>query len=96
MCSIFMAPAVCGFSPWCNTFVIIEIKKKGSWFVDPSVSSSYSFALKFHQLCLAICIIGKWNKLHNTIVLEVNLFSNISYGIEIFHQKEKKSMFLHK
>ena len=40
--------------------------------------------LKFHQLYLAIGIIGRWNKLLNTFVLQDNKFQNILY-IEIIN-----------
>ena len=80
-----MAPVVCGFSPCLNTFVMLEDAEKGSWLVAPRLSSSYSLELKFHQLYLAIGIIGSLNKLHNTIVLQDNTFQTISYTRGVIH-----------
>ena len=81
-----MAPVVYGFSTWLNTFVMLENTKEGSWLVFPSLSLFlFVFELKFHQLYLAVHIIGRWNKLHNTIVLQDNTFQNIIYIIEIIH-----------
>ena len=80
-----MAPVVYGFYPWLNTFVMLENTIEGSWLVAPSLSSSYLYGLKFHQLYLAIGMIGKWNKLHNLIVLQDNTFQHILYIIGINH-----------
>ena len=64
-----MAPVVCGFSPWISAFVMLEDTKQGPKFIFLGF-----FALKFHQLCLIIGIIGRWPKLHDTIVLQDNNF----------------------
>ena len=45
--------------------------------VAPSLSPSYLFVLKFHQLHLATGIIVRWNKLDNTNVLQDNTSENI-------------------
>ena len=74
-----MAPVVCGFSPWLNTFVMLENTKEGSWLIAPSFSSSYLLELKFHQLYLAVDIIRRWNTLHNTVIFQDNTFKNMIY-----------------
>ena len=66
------------------TYVMLGNIKKGSWLVAPSLPSSYLFGLKLHQLYLVVGIIRRWNKLHNTIVLQDNTFQSILY-IEIIH-----------
>ena len=80
-----MAPVVFGFSSWLNTFVMLENTKKGSQLVGPNLSSCYLFELNFHQLYLAVDIIGRWTKRHNTIVLQDNAFQNILYITEVIH-----------
>ena len=60
-----------------------------SWLFASSLSSSFVFflfALKFLQFYLAIGIIGRWNNLHNTILLQDNTFRNISYIIEVIRK----------
>ena len=77
-----MAPVVCEFSPWLNTFVMLENTKTGSWPVTLNLSSSYLFKLKFHQLYLAVGTIERWNKFHNTIVLPDNTFQTTIYILQ--------------
>ena len=86
--SILILPVVYGFNPWLTT-----IFKKGSRIVSPSLSSSYLFGIKFHQLYLAIDIIGRLNKLHQNC-FQNNTFQNALYIIEII-QKKNKSIVLH-
>ena len=55
--------------------VLDLIPLKGLWFINLSLSSSYLFVLKFHHLYLTVGIIGRWNKRHNTVVLQHNTFT---------------------
>ena len=55
--------------------------------VAPSLSPSYLFVLKFHQLHLATGIIVRWNKLDNTNVLQDNTSEN---------NQKNKTIFVHK
>ena len=68
-----------GTSPWRNTSIMLEQTKQESWSVAPSLSSSYVFELKFHHFYLDVGspIIQRWNKLHNTIILQDDTFQDI-------------------
>ena len=72
------------FQSLAEYFVMLYNTRKLSLLVSPGFPSSYLIVLKFHQLYLALGIIERWNKLHNTIVLQDNTFQNILY-IEIIH-----------
>ena len=82
---LFDGIRVYGFSPLLKTFVLHENPTKWSRLVAPILSSNLC-GLKFHQLCVAVGIIWRWNKLHNMIILQDNTFQIIwVYIIEIFH-----------